>query len=184
MHELILNQQHQEFQENTAAAAITLYRNDANVLPWACSHDDNILIIAANDVIATECRETLIQLGFKNINIRLINVETDFTADLKAADKVLLLTYNLVKSDAQLDQIVNRLNQLNKAYVLLSCHNPYDILYVNQARTNILIFGATGVDQTNYSIRRFPLNLRQGIIKLFTATDINQFNQHCPVELI
>ena len=50
--------------------------------------------------------------------------------DLEDADKILVLTYNLTKVDNRLNKLINQLNNLDKPYVMLSCRNPYDILYV------------------------------------------------------
>lgn len=47
---------------------------------------------------------------------------------IKQANKVLILTYNLVHEDDELYTIVEYLNIDNKPYVVILCRNPYDIL--------------------------------------------------------
>ena len=49
--------------------------------------------------------------------------------------------------------------------------------------TNVLVYGASGVDQTNYSERRFRLNLEQALRKVFTASSAAAFGGRVPVQL-
>ena len=78
---------------------------------------------------------------------------------------------------------MNRFNHFRKPYVMFSCRNPYDIMFIKDVTTNILVYGVSGLDQTNYQVRNFTLNLTQAVIKVMTATDIKLFNTHCPVSL-
>ncbi len=183
MNEFILNARHREFQEKTAAAAITLARNAKSLLPWVSAQTDSILIVTDNEVISAEAQERLHQLGFLNTSVLPFTGITSPAPELKSADKVLLLTCNLTAADARINSLVDQLNQSNKAYVQLSCHNPYDVMNVQGVATNVLVYGASGVDQTNYSLRKFPLNLDQAIIKIFNAKNESEFNKHCPVDL-
>ena len=178
---------HRQFEQSTAAAAITLYRNVKKVLPWKSSPQDNIFIISKSPTLAEDAQQALANLGFSNGTISIFNDEQpldDLIKQIQAADKVLVLTYNLNKTDANLDYIINRLNHFHKPYVMLSCRNPYDILYVKDVATNVLVFGVSGLDQTNnYQTRPFLLNLNQAIIKIFTATEEQDFNLHASIDL-
>jgi hypothetical protein len=49
--------------------------------------------------------------------------------------------------------------------------------------TNVLVYGASGIDQTNYSERRFRLNLEQALRKVFTAGSAAAFRGRVPVDL-
>ena len=66
---------------------------------------------------------------------------------------------------------------------MLSCRNPYDIMYVKDVQTNVLVYGVSGLDQTNHHIRSFTLNLTQAVIKIMQATELKEFNTHHPVVL-
>jgi beta-N-acetylhexosaminidase len=183
--DIIACQAHKEFEQQTAARAITLHKNTKKTLPWTTSTKDKILIISANNNIAQIAYDTLESLRYLNITIQLTNVETEatLTKQIEDSDKVLVLTYNLSRNDEKLDRVINRLNHFHKPYVMLSCRNPYDILYVNDVNTNVLVYGVTGLDQTNYQISSFTLNLQAAVTKIMQATSIDEFNTHCPVLL-
>jgi hypothetical protein len=99
-------------------------------------------------------------------------------------DKLLLLTCNLTAPDPQLDGLVARARMRGIPLVMLSCHNPYDILHVAGVATNVLVYGASGIDQTNHSERRIRLNLEQALRKVFTAGSAAAFRGRVPVDLV
>lgn len=183
--QIINTQTSKSFEQKVAADATTLYRNNKKTLPWTSNKEDKILIIASSNTLATHSAETLNSLGYFQTNIQLVNDEStdSIIEQVQLADKVLLLTYNLTKVDDKLNHIINRLNHFYKPYVMLSCRNPYDIMYLKEVQTNVLVYGASGLDQTNYHLRTFNLNLNATINKIMVTTDIKQFNTHCPVDL-
>lgn len=184
IHEFILSEQHRKFQEETAEACITLARNTAGTLPWNAKNSDRVLLLAANELVAEDTTNALNALGFKNITMKLFKDYHSDKSDVATADKILVLSYNLTAENAQdLNSIIKDLNNMNKPYVMLSCHNPYDIMELNDVKTNILVFGCSGLDQTNYSVRRFALNITQAVRKIMLAKTIGEFNQHVPVQL-
>ncbi len=182
---IVGNTRHRTFEQQTAAKAITLFKNTKNTLPWVTNTQDKILIISANNIIAQIAVDALTSLGYTNINLQLTtdaDAET-LTGEISLSDKALVLTYNLAKSDEKLKHIMNRFNHFHKPYVMFSCRNPYDIMHVPDANTNVLVYGVSGMDQTNYQMRNFNLNLTQAVIKVMTAGSLNDFNQHCPVSM-
>lgn len=182
MHTTVLSKQHKEFQECVAARAVTLQKNEELVLPWKSNFDDKILVIALNDVIISDAIHALKNLGYNHVTTKLYPEVS--LLDINHVDKILLLTYNLVAADELINKLVCQLNNVVKPYVMISCHTPYDIEYVVDAKTNILAFGSSGVDQTNYSVRKFALNLAQAINKIMTATSVDEFNHNVPVQLM
>ncbi len=175
----------QNITNEIAAEAITLYKNSKNTLPWLAKVTDKILVLTRNNIIGQQVVEILGQLSFNSVSLQLINNEstTSLLEQIKIADKILFLTYNLIQSDDKINYVINRLNHLNKPYVMLSCRNPYDILYVKDVYTNVLIYGSSGFDQTNFQVYNFKLNLTQAIIKIMTCQNIKEFNTYCPVDL-
>ncbi len=181
MKSTLLDKNHKLFQESISAKAITLQKNITNTLPWVSGKFETILIISLNSVLSDDAVLALKELRYNNIIVKFYNeVIAD---DIYAANKILLLTYNLIGFDETITKIIDMLNENNKQYVMISCHNPYDINYLSQATTNVLVFGSSGVDQTNYSVRTFSLNMIQAIRKIMTATLISDFNHHIPVDL-
>lgn len=183
--EVVGSESHKKFEYEIASKAITLYKNAKKILPWKSTKEDKILVISANNITALVVKEKLNNLGYNNITIQLTTDEIaeTITKQIEVSDKVIVLTYNITKPDETLDYLFNRLNHFYKPYVMLSCRNPYDIMYVKDVNTNVLVYGVTGMDQTNYHVRNFTLNLDAAVAKIMTATDISEFNNHCPVDL-
>ena len=176
---IVGSREHQDFAKVIASKAITLSKNTNKTLPWKTRVDDKIMIISADIHLAQIAEKTLSELGFPNLEtVDFSSVTIDA---LEKTDKVLVLTYNLKQKEEQLQQIFNNLNNLKKPYVMFSCRNPYDILYIDNVNTNILVYGATGLDQTNKRIHNFSLNLIEAITKVMTSQ--TDFNTNCPVKL-
>ncbi|MBP9743124.1 MAG: glycoside hydrolase family 3 protein [Burkholderiales bacterium] len=177
---------HREFEQQIAKKAITLYKNVTQTLPWRITLSDKVLIISTNELIA-KTSKIIMEEKLKGISvtIRVLNDTHNNIDDMKLqdVDKVLLLTYNLIKPINCLNQIVEQLNDLAKPYVMLSCGNPYDIRYVDKVTTNVLIFGTSGFDRTNNLVGQFTLNLTQALVLVFKATNENEFNHYLPVDL-
>jgi hypothetical protein len=64
---------------------------------------------------------------------------------------------------------------------MISCQSPYDINYAATASTNLLVYGVTGFDQTNYKVNEFVLNLKSALYKIFLGNSLTRFNSFCPV---
>lgn len=181
MHEVVLSPKHHQLQQEIAAKAVTLARNSTNTLPWIAPLNEAILVVVANDAVADDAKNALSALGYSNLRIK--NVLDDIAkSDLSSIDKVLLLTYNLNTDTAQpFNTVLKLVKSSGIPYVVVNCHNPYDDLYLDDIDTSVLVFGCSGLDQTNYSIRKFELNMLQAIKKIMTAQHLCDFNHHSPV---
>ena len=170
---IVGNSDYRQFEQEIASRAITLQKNSKKTLPWV------------SNTIAQVAADALKSINYTNITTQLTSENTveSITQEIALADKILVLTYNVSKTDEKLDYLMNRFNHFRKPYVMFSCRNPYDIMFIKDVTTNILVYGVSGLDQTNYQVRNFTLNLTQAVIKVMTATDIKLFNTHCPVSL-
>jgi len=178
---LVLCAAHRHAQDTMAAAAITLERNDAGVLPWRVRADDRVLVVSDHAILAAEAVDAITGMAAgRATTARPADALRDAGTPV---DKLLLLTCNLTAPDVQLDGLVARARTRGVPLVMLSCHNPYDVLHVAGVSTNVLVYGASGIDQTNYSERRFRLNLAQALRKVFTARSTQAFGGRVPVEL-
>jgi beta-N-acetylhexosaminidase len=177
---LVLCDTHRQAQERLAAAAITLERDAAGVLPRAARADERWLVVSDHAILREEALDTLAALRPRAV---AATPQAALARGLAGADLVLLLTCNLVAPDARLDALVARARADGVPLVMLSCHNPYDVAHVAGVRTNVLAYGASGVDQTNYSERRFRLNLVQALRKIAGATSAADFAGRCPVQI-
>lgn len=160
---------------------VSLVKN--SVLPWKIALDDKVVAIAINDLILDEIKSSVRQLGYF---LDCFNYDKDIASilnNITKYNKVILCSYNLKEHDNRLQSIIDKLNYLGIPYVLLSARNPYDINYLHDVGTNILIYGVSGFDQTNYQIKKFTLNLKAALYLLYNANDIIEFNTFSPVEL-
>lgn len=172
---------HGYLQQKIAARAITLAKNENNTLPWANKLDEAVLLIAANDAVVDDASNALKGLGYSNVVVKSIEQEFKFE-ELMQFSKVIVLSYNLNPTTAPpFNSVINLLQQGDISHIVLSCHNPYDSLYLENVNTLVLVFGCSGLDQTNYSIRKFELNMSQAIKKIMTAKSLSEFNTHLPI---
>jgi beta-N-acetylhexosaminidase len=181
VHELVYCERHQQLQQEIAAKAITLAKNENNTLPWVSTLDEKILLIAANEAVAHDASNALRVLNYSNVVVK--SIEQEFNSEeLKQFSKVIVLSYNLNPTTAlPFNSVINLLQQNGIPHIVLSCHNPYDSLYLENVSTLVLAFGCSGLDQTNYSIRKFELNMSQAIKKIMTANFESEFNSHLPI---
>ena len=162
---VVLCEAHRQAQQAMAAAAITLERDTAKVLPWPVSASDRVLVVTHEAILADEVATTIAGL---QAGVVASARPGDALRDAEVVvDKAILLTCNLTGPDAAIDAFVARARERGVPLVMVSCHNPYDIAHVRGVETNVLAFGASGVDQTNYSERRFRLNLDQAVRRIF-----------------
>lgn len=181
MEETVFCKKHQEMQEQIASRAITLLENFENTLPWTCNTSEKIMLIAANEAVSHDAGNALSELGYANVVIKTIEEISPDVLDNTIA-RTIVLTYNLTPETAtKFNTVISSLKKNKASHIVLSCHNPYDSLYLDNSSTNVLAFGCSGLDQTNYSIRKFELNMNQAIKKIMTATSICEFNSFSPV---
>jgi len=178
---VVLCDEHRQAQARLAAAAVTLERNDG-VLPWGARAQDHVLLVSDHAILCEEAAEAVVALGAGRP--QAATPDEVLAGGLRGPDKVLLLTCNLVAPEARLDAVVARARDAGVPLVMLSCHNPYDVVHVRGVAANVLVYGASGVDQTNYSERRFRLNLAQALRAVFDARPLSEaFPGRCPVAL-
>lgn len=181
------------YQNSLAKRSITLYKNEKNHIPFKLADIAKILVIANMkellETVLIEIADIARQnpsityvdeiegacLDYSNLNDKL------FKEQLKNISHVIVLTCNLSPQDKDINKLFVVLNQSNCPYVMISCRSPYDINYATKAKTNLLVYGVTGFDQTNYTINKFSLNLKNTLEKLFTANHALQFNHFCPL---
>lgn len=82
-----------------------------------------------------------------------------------------------------INKLFSLLNAIQAPYVMLSCRNPYDINFAKNATTNILLYGVTGFDQTNYKITPFTLNLKAALNKILAMHFADTYNKFTPVSI-
>jgi beta-N-acetylhexosaminidase len=157
---------HLQFSKLTAQIGIVFNKNSC--LPWQNTYNDNILLLSTQEKILPTLQDILKSFGYNNIEIITTYNHDDIMAKIKFADKIVIATYNIKEYNKHLDEIIENLNQLNKLYVVMSCANPYDHLYINNIKTNVLVFGCSGFDQTNYKRNHFTLNLMAAMQLIFT----------------
>ena len=187
---LVASAAHQNFEQQIAAQAVTLQKNIAQHLPFNWKDDDRLLIINNKPVLA-ELAQSIIskQEALKIAAIERLILdyseisEAQLSEHLANFDKVIVLSYNLSEKEQGINSLFELLNQLNLPYTLICCRNPYDVLIATKSTTNILIYGASGFDQTNYQQQHFALNLNAALDKIASKDTAEYYNHYTPVVL-
>ena len=112
-----------------AKRGITLLNN--NTLPWVINSEHKVLSLANNNLILDEVQNITSSIGYTSDVLNYMCELDDIMMKINHYTHILLYSYNLTKPDPILQQIIDKLNQLNKPYVLIVTCNPYDVLYLN-----------------------------------------------------
>lgn len=182
-----------KYQDSLAGKSFTLYKNAQNHLPFNLCDPINLLVIGNKENLLNDATHEIKHIFKQNLtknklnsiesiclNYAKINKEI-ISSKLKNISQIIILTYDLSQQDKEINTLFTILNKSAVPYVMISCRSPYDIKYATKAKTNILIYGVTGFDQTNYKINKFLLNLRSVLSKLFIYDFIDNFNVFCPI---
>ncbi|MGL4859998.1 MAG: glycoside hydrolase family 3 N-terminal domain-containing protein, partial [Enterobacteriaceae bacterium] len=170
--------EHHALEREIAEKAVTLIVNEG-VLPWPLQQGQHLLLLSdtgkRNQIMADELqqisRQLSLQLSTESVNFELNgdSLPDNLPNQIIKNDLVVMLTYNLQRSNSAAQQVIDLAHRLQRHVVVISGDTPYDIARLQGVKANIAIYGVTGFDQ-DLLLRRNPLeaNLRAGIRSLFT----------------
>jgi len=149
---------------------------------------NHILVIsdenARNELIKKELQQISTALKDKTIDTRTLAVNLagktlpqDTGQQVKQADVIILVTYNLNKQDSAAQAIIHLAEKQKKPLVVISSRNPYDISALKGVKANIAIYGITGFDITNAGRNSLEANIKAGIRSLFKDEPQVKFNK-------
>ncbi len=168
---------HKKIEKNAAEKAVTLIKNDNNILPFNLENNKKVLL-AAN----LQSRLNLMELSMNSIikDLKLSNIKVDTmlynsTDALKEEDKkkldeadyIVLSTMNANGNAKFVQEATKYAADKNKDLVVMSTRNPYDIAYLPDAKANIAVYGSSGYDQTQQGEAALPINIPAGMEVIF-----------------
>ena len=158
--------EHREVERRVSAEAITVVKNEDNILPLNPKEGENVLLVApyANELPGMQFGLTRIiaeeKVNSVNIDTYCYKSQATMTDELKAkidaADYVVVLSemgrYTHLASTHWITAIPNAVtayaNELNKDSVVVSVGKPYDVAAHTEAKAEVVAYGYVGMDPT------------------------------------
>ena len=149
---IVGSDKHRILEKQIAEEAITLLKNENNILPYRMQEGDHIVIVAPSMEQAKLMER---QLSLTEIKQRFTveSVILDSRNSVKAiqslnkADFVILASYQFRSPINAHDwtgyqALIDQMNREYKGYTLLSLGNPYELLFLRDAKSGIAVYGA------------------------------------------
>ncbi|APC97955.1 glycoside hydrolase family 3 protein [Francisella frigiditurris] len=176
---------HKKVELEIAKKATTIVKN-SSLLPYSFRENMNVLIIDSDNARLEAFSRLLNKLAIDNdchINISTKNLNENLEQIIKEADLVLIVSESLKESNS----IYSNINKLSKGKsVNIAALTPYDINYIDNVENYVCIYGATSMDQTNYTKTNLEINILAGLITIFAKPSgklINEAVGKLPVSL-
>lgn len=153
--EIVGGIEHKKQEEEIAENSTTVIINE-NILPFKLTGGENILLITPSYHSRDHLQKAMLDLASRNnmeINIDHIiysgntQLSTVQKSRIEKADYIILGTHNLQSNSSQknrinyLNQIIQFTNNKQIPLVVISLGNPYDIMYLEDARAYVAIYG-------------------------------------------
>lgn len=148
---VIGSKQHRAVEQEIAERAVTLLASREGVLPDQIQQGDRVVILAAEQEQAKQLEKQLIQAA-SNLSLKteisLIG-QGKMNEALQAigkADYVILASYQFrnVASEfgwSDYQTLIDTMNRRNQRYSLLSLGNPYEMIYLQNVRSGLAVYG-------------------------------------------
>ncbi|TDT69665.1 beta-N-acetylhexosaminidase [Allofrancisella inopinata] len=162
--------EHQNIAYEISKQSTTIVKNNG-LIPYNLKDQDTILIIDFDSERLKDFLECLSQLlKQKNLQAKIMtkNINDDnLPEDINLVDIVILVSENL----KQYNQKYSYLTSLaSKKTINIAAIKPYDINYIDNIENYVCIYGATSIDQTNYTKVSLKINIMSALENIF---DIN-----------
>lgn len=151
--------EHKAIEEEAANKAVTLVKNDNNILPFKMADGQNILCMAPYNNRAIgfvdETKNIASAKGFKNVTVDSIAYDgsTDLDevtqAKIKAANYIILGSYSYDADSRSADAdyvkycnaVINFANDFGKPVAVVAIENPYEVDQMPNAKAFLAIYG-------------------------------------------
>ena len=159
--------EHQKIALDIAKQSTTVVRN-SGIIPCKLSELQNILIIDTdNQRLADFCNELqkVVINNNSNANIICENINNENIENIiKNADVILLVSANLREYNYKYSHLTSI---KPKQTINIAALAPYDINYIDNIKNYICIYGATSMDQTNYTKTSLKVNIQAALENIF-----------------
>lgn len=163
----INSDQHQKIAFNIAKLSTTIIKNNG-LIPYQLKESNRILIIDSDNERLYDFYKELEKIATKNkldINISTKNInDENIENSIDAADLILLVSANLYKKSSKYSYLTAIKPNIT---INIAALNPYDINYIDNIKNYICIYGATSMDQTNYTKTSLKINIQAALENIF-----------------
>jgi beta-N-acetylhexosaminidase len=164
---LIVNsKEHQEISLDITKQSNTIVKN-SGIIPYQLEDKQSILIIDSDRQRLKEFCEILKQItSSQKLDIDIIakHIDDKLEISIHNSDLVLLVSESLKKYSQRYSAITSI--ESNKT-INIAALTPYDMDYIDNVKNYVCIYGATSVDQTNYTVTSLKINTQAALENIF-----------------
>lgn len=166
---LVVNsKKHQEISLNIAKQSTTIVKN-SGIIPYQLEDKQNILIIDSDRQRLSEFCQILKQITYSqklNIDIIAKHIDDELEISIHNSDLVLLISESLKKYSQRYSTLTSIAPDKT---INIAALTPYDIDYIDNIKNYVCIYGATSVDQTNYTVTSLKINIQAALENIFCS---------------
>ena len=159
---------HQKLAFDIAKQSTRIVKNNG-LIPFILSENQKIIIIDSdNDRLNnfSDILDTMIKSKKLDIEVTSQNIKDVSNSTLKFADLVILVSANI----RQFNKLYSDVTAINPTKTInVAAITPHDIDYIDNIQNYVCIYGATSMDQTNYTKTSLSINIRAGLDNIFTS---------------
>ncbi|WP_053779370.1 glycoside hydrolase family 3 N-terminal domain-containing protein [Paenibacillus xylanivorans] len=145
---IIGSKQHRAVEQEIAERAVTVLASREGVLPDQIQQGDRVVILAAEEEQAKQIEKQL-KLASKSLSLKTeISVigQGKTNEAVAKADYVILASYQFRNVASQFgwnayQTLIDAMNSRNQRYTLLSLGNPYEMIYLQNVRSALAVYG-------------------------------------------
>ena len=163
---IVNSDKHQKIAFDIAKQSTSIVKNNG-LIPFTLNNNQKFVIVDSDEDRLKDFQTHLeIIIKNKNLEIKVISqtVETVKNDLISSADLVILVSANLRKFSETYSNLtaINPTKTINVAAI-----NPYDNDHIDNIQNYVCIYGATSLDQTNYTKTSLNINIQAGLENIF-----------------
>ncbi|AXA33796.1 glycoside hydrolase family 3 N-terminal domain-containing protein [Francisella adeliensis] len=171
---IVSSQKHQDTAFNIAKQSTTIIKNNS-LVPFTLANNQRITILDTDrDRLGDFHLHLKNLIEAKNLDVDVAkqiissndkNISAATSTLLSSSDLVILVSANL----HEFNQTYSDLTAINSAKTInIAAINPYDNDHINNIKNYVCIYGATSIDQTNYTRTHLDINIKAALSNIFT----------------
>ena len=157
---------HKQVAFDIAKQSTSIIKNKG-LIPFALKNNQKIVIVDSDEDRLKDFNNHLDTMSqSKNLTVEVISEAIENTSDslLKSADLVILVSANL----REFSEIYSNLTAINPTKTInIAVINPYDNDYIDNIQNYVCIYGATSLDQINYTKTSLNINIQAALENIF-----------------
>ncbi|ASG68233.1 beta-N-acetylhexosaminidase [Francisella halioticida] len=160
------SQKHQKVSLDIAKQSTNIVKN-SGLIPYQFKNNQNILIVDSDKQRLDEFNKILKKIVLNqnlNISISTKHINDNLEADIRNYDLILLISESLKTYNKKYSNLTSIAP--NKI-INIAALTPYDIDYIDNIKNYVCIYGATSVDQTNYTVTSLKINIQAALENIF-----------------